>query len=92
MDHNETVFMKHALEISKPDVYRVLAAHEYKSLLSLIAEAFAPTMGATKKFRDFCMEYLPEPPSSTLENLTEWAAERQPSTGRRLDWEHGDAW
>lgn len=58
------------LEISKPDLYKVLAAHEDKSLLPLIAEAFAPTMGATKKFRDFCMEFLPEPPS---ERPAEWA-------------------
>lgn len=56
------------LEISKPEVYQVLATHEDKALLPLIADAFAPSMGVTKKFRDFCLQFMPmAPPKRPME-------------------------
>jgi hypothetical protein len=58
------------LEISQPALYKVLAAHEDKTLLSLVADTFAPTTGATKKFRDFCMEFVPAAPP---ERPADWA-------------------
>jgi hypothetical protein len=58
------------LEISKPDLYEILVAHEDKTLLPLVADTFAPTMGATKKFRDFCMGFVPAAPP---ERPADWA-------------------
>ncbi len=64
------------LEISKPKVYEVLCAHTDKALLPLIADAFAPSMGVTKQFRDFCMTFMPGAP---VQRPAEWA---------RFSWEH----
>jgi hypothetical protein len=50
------------LEISKPEVYRALSIHEDKALLPLIADAFAASLGVTKKFRDFCLHFMPAAP------------------------------
>jgi hypothetical protein len=60
------------LEISKPDLYKVLAAQEDKALLSLVADNFAPTMGATKKFRDFCMQFTPAEPPERPEQFAQF--------------------
>ena len=58
------------LEVSKPELYATLAAHEDKTLLPLVANTFAESMGATKKFIDFCMTFMPAPPP---ERPAEWA-------------------
>lgn len=50
------------LEVSKPELFAILSAHTDKSLLPLVAETFAESMGATRKFIDFCMEFSLGPP------------------------------
>jgi hypothetical protein len=50
------------LEVSKPELFAVLSAHEDKSLLPLVADTFAESMGATKKIIEFCMAFAPAPP------------------------------
>ena len=64
------------LEISKPEVYQTLLRHDDRALLPLIADAFAASMGVTKKFRDFCIEFMPMAP-----------AER-PIERAQFPWEH----
>jgi hypothetical protein len=58
------------LEISKPELHKVLASHSDKNLLPLVADTFAESMGVTKKFIDFCVTFIPEPP---IERPAEWA-------------------
>ncbi|HEY2171303.1 MAG TPA: hypothetical protein VGJ30_16880 [Candidatus Angelobacter sp.] len=58
------------LKTSKPELYNILVSHLDKNLLPLVANTFAESMGATKKFIDFCMEFIPNPPA---ERPAEWA-------------------
>jgi hypothetical protein len=50
------------LRDSKPDLATLLEASGDDELLRQVAEKIADYMGATKKFVDFIIEFLPEPP------------------------------
>ena len=50
------------LRSSRPDLERVLIQAGGQDHLTRVAELMAPYMGATRKFIDFVMEFLPDPP------------------------------
>jgi hypothetical protein len=58
------------LRASKPELEEVLMRYGGDDLLQEVAEQVAPYMGSTKKFVDFVLEYLPDPPSA---RPYEWA-------------------
>lgn len=47
---------------SKPEFYEFLDTEKYREIIPLIASEFSSTFGATKKFLDFCLNFLPEEP------------------------------
>ncbi|NYA45713.1 hypothetical protein HZI31_20675 [Serratia fonticola] len=47
---------------SKPDLFDMLNSEQYKNLIPIISNEFSSTFGAAKKFRDFCIEFLPDEP------------------------------
>lgn len=47
---------------SKPDLFNALNNDQYKNLIPVISDEFSSTFGAGKKFRDFCVEFLPDEP------------------------------
>ncbi|EOP2237326.1 hypothetical protein QSF66_002096 [Escherichia coli] len=49
---------KHA----KPELYEKLDTNEFRHLISIIANEFKDSFGATKKFVDFCLYFLPDEP------------------------------
>jgi len=51
------------LRISQPKLEQILISSGGEDHLSRVAEIMAPYMGATKKFIDFVMKFLPSPPS-----------------------------
>jgi len=50
------------LRISKPDLEKVLFDQGGEEHVKNVAELIVPYMGATKKFIDFLLEFLPSPP------------------------------
>lgn len=58
------------LQASRPELERILMEAGGESLLLRVAEQIAPYMGATRKFIDFVLAFLPEPPP---ERPVEWA-------------------
>ncbi|EKY3904436.1 TPA: hypothetical protein LTW88_000873 [Enterobacter hormaechei] len=61
---------KHA----KPELYEKLDTNEFRHLIPIIANEFKDSFGATKKFVDFCLYFLPDEPHV------------RPKAGR-IDWE-----
>jgi hypothetical protein len=51
------------MKTSKPQLCDYLAGLEDKTVLRTVAEHLADSLGSTKKFVDFVIEFLPEPPS-----------------------------
>jgi hypothetical protein len=51
------------LKISRPNLVKILEPHG-EELLREVAEEVAPYMGSTKKFIDFLLKFLPDPPAS----------------------------
>ena len=49
---------------SKPDLFDILNDTEVPHLAEKVAEEIAPSLGATKKFIDFVLEFLPESPTA----------------------------
>jgi hypothetical protein len=66
------------LEISKPELFEILASHPDGSILPLVADTFAESMGATKKFIDFCVAFIPEPPTEPPPEWAQFSWERIP--------------
>jgi hypothetical protein len=58
------------LRASRPELENLLREAGGEQFLLQVAEQIAPYMGATRKFIDFMLEFLPEPPS---ERPVEWA-------------------
>jgi hypothetical protein len=52
------------LRASRPEAEAILSEAGGDALVAKIAEIFAPYMGATRKFVDFMMYYLPYPPKN----------------------------
>ena len=52
------------LKISKPKLVQILKDTGIEDLPEKVADCLADTIGSTKKFTDFIMEFLPEPPSN----------------------------
>ncbi|WAT06503.1 hypothetical protein O1V64_11185 [Rouxiella badensis] len=52
------------LEESKPELFNLLNTEDYKSLIPNIAESISPYLGATRKFRNFCLNFLPSEPEN----------------------------
>ncbi len=67
------------LHASKPDLESILREYGESELVEKVAELIAPYMGATKKFIDFVLEFLPSPPM-----------DRPNLKGERLSWEIND--
>jgi len=64
------------LHTSRPDIENILYGYGGQELVERIAESIAPYMGATKKFIDFVLEFLPPPPKN------------RPDEHARLSWEN----
>jgi hypothetical protein len=58
------------LSTSRPKLVELLKEYGGEELTLKVAEELAPVMGATKKFIDFILEFLPDPPA---ERSYEWA-------------------
>jgi hypothetical protein len=58
------------LRASRPQLEEMLKEYGGDELVLKVAEEMAPYMGATRKFVDFILEFLPEPPA---ERSYEWA-------------------
>ncbi len=52
------------LELSKPELYRYLANLPDRSVLQEVTSHIADSLGIAKKFIDFMMKFLPEPPAA----------------------------
>jgi hypothetical protein len=59
------------LETSKPELYEFLLHHEDPEILRRVADSFADSLGITRKFVDFVLEFLPSPPNDRPGEL--WA-------------------
>mgnify|MGYP001030301975 CR=1 FL=1 len=66
------------LHVSKPDIETILFGYGGSELVEKIAELLAPSMGATKKFTDFLLEFLPLLPT------------KRPEEYARLSWKASD--
>jgi hypothetical protein len=51
------------LAISKPELHQHLSTHSDETLVRTVADAFADSMGLTKKFIDFCLQFNAGPPA-----------------------------
>jgi hypothetical protein len=51
------------LENSKQDLYELLSALPDKTIVERVAKEFSESLGATKKFVDFVLEFFPEEPN-----------------------------
>ncbi len=58
------------LKCSKPKLYKYLEGLEDSSVLSIVADNLVDSLGITKKFKDFLITFLPDPPSA---RPAEWA-------------------
>ncbi|WP_336998438.1 hypothetical protein [Leclercia sp. M50] len=56
------------LKEAKPELMSTLESDAYRDLIPLIAEEFSSTLGAAKKFRDFCVHFLPDEPNDRPEH------------------------
>jgi hypothetical protein len=56
------------LRSSKPKLANLLINNGGEELLEKVAEEIVHTLGSTKKFVDFCLEYKPDPPIKRPEN------------------------
>ncbi len=63
-------------EHSKPEMFEYLNNEKYRELIPIIASEFSSTFGVTKKFLDFCLNFLPDEP------------EVRPAVGQ-IDWSRG---
>lgn len=54
--------VKEKLETSKPDLVKLLKDAGGEELVSEVAKEIVDCLGATKKFIDFILEFMPEPP------------------------------
>ena len=52
------------LHASKPELEKILDEHGGQELVKIVAEYIVEYMGATKKFIDFVLEFLPSPPKN----------------------------
>jgi hypothetical protein len=52
------------LKCSKPKLYKYLDSIEDRSVLSTVADNLVDSLGITKKFKDFLITFLPDPPSA----------------------------
>jgi hypothetical protein len=59
----------------KPDFSRQLLESGGEETVEIVANQFADTLQATKKFLNFCMEFLPEPP------------EKRPAAHAQIPWD-----
>jgi len=66
------------LSLSKPDFLNTLMEYGGDDLVNLVAEEFGPTMGSTKKFLDFIIEFLPSPPDSRPNEYAQVSWEKKP--------------
>jgi len=64
------------LQDSKPKLHEMLEGAGVPGLVEKVAEEIADTLGATRKFKGFVMEFLPPPP-----------AERPPMIACQLSWD-----
>lgn len=61
------------MRASRPSIEQILADGGAAHLIESIAEQIAPYMGATKRFVDFALNFLPEPPEERPEqNQFDW--------------------
>lgn len=63
------------MKISRPALVDILVAAGGEMLATQVAEQIADYMGATKKFRDFLIHFLPEPPAD------------RPDIAHQIDWD-----
>ena len=66
------------LKNSKPDLVKYLNEVGGEELVQKVAEEFVDCLGATKKFIDFILEFMPEP------------AKKRPSINAQHSWKHTD--
>jgi hypothetical protein len=72
---------KHA----KPELYDKLDTDEFRNLIPVIASEFKDSFGATKKFVDFCLYFLPdEPQVRPRTGRIEWTAESLSSILKKI--------
>jgi len=77
------------LKAAKPELATVLYDEGGEEHLRKVAEMIAPYMGATKKFIDFLLEFMPGPPSHRPEEAYQYSWERttlKKSLGKIYDW------
>lgn len=65
------------LRASKPKLEDILRKGGDDDFVSLVAEQIAPIMGATKKFIDFILEFLPPPPEQRPPELFQYSWTKQ---------------
>ncbi|WP_240044152.1 type II toxin-antitoxin system RelE/ParE family toxin [Pectobacterium versatile] len=53
---------------SKPNLFDKLNNDQYKELIPIISEEFSSTFGAGRKFRDFCIKFIPDEPKERPEH------------------------
>jgi hypothetical protein len=63
------VLPKERLKISKPKLYDMLMESGGDELVEKVAEEIAPTLAATNKFKNFCLEFFPNPPDIRPSNF-----------------------
>lgn len=77
------------LRAAKPDLETVLYNEGGEEHLRKVAEMIVPYMGATKKFIDFLLEFMPDPPSHRPEEAFQYSWGRtalKKSLGKIYDW------
>jgi hypothetical protein len=62
---------------SKPDLFDLLKDTGIPELPERVAEKIAPSLGATKKFIDFVLEFLPDPPAVRPPNWMQLSWDRR---------------
>lgn len=66
------------LEYSKPELVAMITRSSSRELAEQIANEIAPSLGATKKFIDFSLAFLPEPPEKRPLPAFQIAWEKEP--------------
>lgn len=66
------------LKASRPKLEEILLRHGGDDLLFEVAQEVAPYMGSTRKFVDFCLAFLPDPPSVRPLEWAQHSWERKP--------------
>lgn len=74
------------LRASRPELENILREKGGDDFVSLVAEEIAPYMGATKKFIDFILEFLPSPPKVRPSELLQhpWAKQAVKKSMRKI--------